>query len=111
MQASDHESLRKAMASRGVVRFAATLAGSPKDLEKAKAQWANIPRDTAITGIAKTLISTADLYSSKKLDLPKRGNALCSEAAEAIALLPEGKERKALEAKAKEELKKYKVAS
>jgi hypothetical protein len=111
MQAAAHESLRKAMGNRGIVRFTAAVAGSPTDPEKAKAQLASAPRDTVLTAIAKQLIAAADLYSPKKLDMPKRGNVLCTEAVEALALVPESKERKALEAKAKEALKKYKVAS
>jgi hypothetical protein len=111
MQPADHEVVRKAMATRGVVKFAAQLAGSPADLQKASAQFAQTERDTALKAVAKNLIASADLYCQKKLDLPKRGNALCNEALEAIALLPEGKERKELEAKAKAELKRHKIAS
>jgi hypothetical protein len=111
MQPADHEVVRKAMATRGVVNFAAQLAGSPADLQKASAQFAQTERNTALKAVAKNLIASADLYCQKKLDLPKRGNALCNEALEAIALLPEGKERKDLEAKAKAELKRHKIAS
>lgn len=111
MQPSDHEVLRKAMATRGVVRFASMIAGSPDDPAKAQAQLSSAPRDVVLTAVAKKLISVADLYCQKKLDLPKRGNALVTEAAEAAALLPQGKERKALEAKAKEELKRFKIAT
>jgi hypothetical protein len=111
MQKADHEVVRKAMATRGVVKFAALVAGSPGDLQKASAQFPNTDRDTVLKGVASSLISAADLYCQKKLDLPKRGNALCNEALEAIALLPEGKEKKALEAKARAELKRHKVSS
>ena len=80
------------MATRGVVKFAAQLAGSPDDLQKASAQFPGTERDTAVKAVAKSLISSADLYCQKKLDMPKRGNALCNEALEAIALLPQGKD-------------------
>jgi len=111
LQAADHEVARKKMAESGVVKFAALLAGSPADLPKAQAQFANPNRDTVLTGLATKLISTADLYCARKMDMPKRGNALCKQAEEAIALLPDSKEKKQLEAKAKEELKRHKVQS
>ena len=111
MQAADHEVLRKGMAARGIVKFASMLAGAPGDPAKARAQFAAPPRDAALTAVAKNLIGVADLYCQRKLDVPKRGNALCNEALEAIAMLPESKERKELEAKAREELKRFKIAS
>ena len=112
VQAADHDQLKHAMAARGVVRFAASVASSDGDVEKAKAQFATPPRDAAIPAVARTLINLADLYCNRKLDLPKRGNALCKEAAEAIALLPaDHKDRKVLDAKVKEELKRFVVKS
>ena len=57
----------------------------------------------------RDLIAAADLYAAKKLDMPKRGNALCKVAMETLALMPNGKERQQLETKAKEELKRFKV--
>ena len=111
MQGSDHEVARKQMAQTGVVRFAALLSGAPNDLAKAQAQFATASRDAVLTALATNLLGTADLYCQRKLDMPKRGNALCREAAEALALLPDSKEKKQLEAKAKEELKRFKVQS
>lgn len=109
MQGADHEVARKAMAQRGVARFAALIAGSPTDLEKARAQFAKPPRDAALAGFAGTLITVADLYCPRKLDLPRRGNALCKEALDAIAMMPEGKVKKELEGKAKKEMTRYKI--
>lgn len=111
MQAADHEVARKKMAEAGVVRFAALLAGAPTDVSKAQLQFAKPNRDTVLTGFATNLMSTADLYCQRKLDMPKRGNALCQAASTAIALLPDSKEKKQLESKAQQELKKYRVAS
>jgi hypothetical protein len=109
---ADHETLKKAMTTRGIVRFAGALAAADGDIEKAKAQFANPPHDVALAAVAKTLIGLADLYCNRKLDLPKRGNALCVEAEETIALLPAGsKERKQLETKVKSELKRFVVKS
>jgi hypothetical protein len=109
LQAADHEAGRQAAAQRGVVRFAAALAGAPNDPAKAAAQFANPPRDAVLAAIAQNLLSAADLYANKKLDMPRRGNALCKVAMETLALLPNGKERQQLETKAKEELKRFKV--
>ena len=109
VQAADHEVARKKMAEAGVVKFAALLAGSPNDVAKAQTQFASPNRDAVLTALATNLIDTADLYCQKKLDMPKRGNALCRAASAAIALLPDSKEKKQLEAKAKEELKRHKV--
>lgn len=109
MQPADHEVVRKAMAQRGVAKMAALIAGAPADLPKAQAQFAKPPKEAALTGFASTLITVADLYCPRKLDLPQRGNALCKEALEAIEMLPAGKEKKDLEARAKKELLRYKV--
>jgi hypothetical protein len=111
MQPAEHEMVRKAMATRGVIRFATRLAGAPDDPEKAKGLFAHAPRNAVLGGVATNLIAVADLYCQKKLDMPRRGNAICNEALETIALLPDGKEKKALESKAKAELKRHKVAS
>lgn len=111
MQSSDHEVARQKMAEAGVVKFAALLAGAPNDVAKGQAQFASINRDAALTGLATNLISTADLYCQKKLDIPKRGNALCQEASEALSLLPDSKDKKQLETKVKEELKRFKIES
>jgi hypothetical protein len=111
LQGADHELARKSMAQMGVVKFAAMAAGAPTDLAKAKTQFAGATRDQVLAAIASNLISASDLYSSKKMDIPKRGNALCKEAEEAIALMADSKEKKALDAKAKDGLKKFKVAS
>jgi hypothetical protein len=109
LQQADHDVLRRDMARRGVVKFAEALAGASGDSAKAQGQFANPPRDSALAAIANNLISVSDLYSQKKLDMPRRGNALCKEAMETLALLPDGKERKQIESKAKEELKRFKV--
>ena len=111
IQAADHEVLRKKMAEAGVVRFAALLAGSPNDVARAKDQFAKANRDSVLTALATNLVGTADLYCQRKLDMPKRGNALCREASEALALVPDSKEKKQLEAKVKEEIKRHKVES
>jgi len=111
MQAADHQVVRLKMAQRGVVRFAAALAGSPDELAKAQEQFAAANRDTVLKATAKNLVAVADLYSQKKLDIPKRGNALVQEAVEALSLLPDSKEKKDLDAAAKDALKKYKIQS
>jgi hypothetical protein len=110
VQNADHEAVKKAMATRGVVRLAGQMAAPDGDVEKAKAQFATPPRDVAIAAVAKSMIGLADLYCNRKLDNPKRGNALCKEAEEASALLPAAsKERKQLETKLKEEFKRFVV--
>ena len=111
MQAADHEVARKKMAEAGVVKFAALLAGSPADIEKARQQFTTSNRDAVLMGVATNLVSVADLYSQKKMDIPKRGNALCKEATEVLALVPDSKEKKALDTKTKDALKKFKVDS
>ncbi len=111
MQDADHQVLRQKMAERGVVKFAAALAGSPDDLAKAQQQLASAPKDVVLTAAAKSLITTAELYGQRKLDVPQRGNALVREAIQAISLLPDSKEKKELDKQAVEALKKYKVAS
>lgn len=108
---ADFDVLREAMVKRGVVKFAASLAGAPDSPEKAKAQWANPPHDAVVKAITTGLYTKADLYCQRKLDIPKRGNVLCQKALETLALLPDSKERKELEGKIKEELKRHRVES
>jgi hypothetical protein len=110
VQQADHDAAKAAMAKRGIVRFASSLASADGDAEKAKAQFAEPPREVAVAAVARNLIGLADLYCNRKLDMPRRGNALCKEAEEAIALLPpNSKERKQLETKLKEEMKRHVV--
>lgn len=110
VQTADHESVKRAMATRGVVRFASNLAAADGNLETAKAQFAAPPREVALPTMAKTLLDLADLYCNRKLDYPKKGNALCQEASEILELLPVGsKERKVLEVRLKNELKRFAI--
>lgn len=111
IQPADNDVLSTAQAQRGVVRFAAAIGGAPEDPAKAAAQFANPARDAFLMALAEGLYKKADLYSNRKLDMPKRGNVLCKEALEALSMLPDSKEKKALEAKVKDELKKHKVES
>jgi len=111
VQAADYAVAKTKMTQRGVVRYAAALAGSPDDLQKARTQFASPPHDAVLTATANTLIRLADLFGPKKLDYPQRGNALCKEALEAINLLPDSADKKKLEAKGKDELKRYKVSA
>jgi hypothetical protein len=111
MQSADYQVVREKMAQRGVVKFAAALAGSPDDTAKAQAQFASATRETVLMAAAKGLISTADLYGPKKLDVPQRGNALVKMAMEAISMVPDSKEKKELDKQAQEALKKYKIQS
>jgi hypothetical protein len=111
LQQADIDAAATAMLRRGVIRVASEMAGSPKDLSKAAAAFPSPPREVFLSALATTLYKSADLYCPRKLDIPRRGNALCQEALEAIALLPDGKDKKALEGKVKSELKRYKIAS
>ncbi|MDZ4799146.1 MAG: hypothetical protein SGI92_13355 [Bryobacteraceae bacterium] len=111
MQAADYQVVREKMAQRGVVKFAAALAGSAEDTAKAQTQFAASPRETVLTAAAKGLISTAELYGPKKLDVPQRGNALVKMAVDAISLVPDSKEKKEVDKQAQEALKKYKIQS
>jgi hypothetical protein len=112
VQAADHEAVRKAMATRGVVRFASNLGAADGDAQKAKTQFATPQRDVVLVAVSKNLMDLADLYSNRKMDMPRRGNALCTEAAEAIELLPAAsREKKELDARVKKELKRFVVKS
>jgi hypothetical protein len=109
--AADHQAARDKMVERGVIRFAAALAGPPGDLTKASEQFAAPPRDLCLTALAKGLLNASDLYDRKKLDVPQRGNILAREAAGVISLLPDSKEKKELDKQAQEALKKFRIAS
>jgi hypothetical protein len=110
VKSAEHDTVKRAMATRGVVKFASNLGAVDGNAETAKGQFAAPPREVAFPAMAKTLLDLADLYSSRKLDYPKKGNALCQEASQLLSLLPTGsKERKQLEARVKDELKRFAV--
>jgi hypothetical protein len=111
IQEADNAAASQAVAQRGVVKTAAALAGSPDDPSKAAASFQNPPHDAFYMALADALYRKADLYSNRKLDMPKRGNVLCKVALEALALVPESKDKKALETKIKDEMKKHKIIS
>jgi hypothetical protein len=106
----EHDTVKRAMATRGVVRFASNLAAVDGNAESAKSQFAAPPREVALPAMAKALLDLADLYGSRKLDYPKKGHALCQEASQLLSLLPaESKGRKQLEARLKDELKRFAI--
>jgi hypothetical protein len=111
VQEADNAAAVQAAVQRGVVKVASAMAGAPDDPAKAAASFANPPKDAFLMAVADGLYRKADLYCNRKLDMPKRGNVLCREALEALAMVPDSKEKKALEAKVKEEMKRHKVES
>jgi hypothetical protein len=107
LQPSDHEVLERAMLERGVVQVAADVAGAPGDLEKAKSQFREPPKEAFLLAMARVLHDSADLYSPNKLDEPRRLHVLCTEALSALAAVPAGPDRKQIEAKIRELMKKH----
>jgi hypothetical protein len=109
LQAADHGVLERAMLERGVVRLASQIAGAPGDVERARTQFKQPPRESFYKAMAQVLLDTADLYGPRKLDQPRRMHILCNEALEALAVTPESKDRKEIEAKVRDLMKKHPV--
>jgi hypothetical protein len=57
--------------------------------------------------MARVLHDSADLYGPNKLDEPRRMHVLCTEALSALASVPAGPDRKQIEAKIRELMKKH----
>jgi hypothetical protein len=107
LQASDHDVLERAMLERGVVQVASEAAGAPGNPEQAKAQFKQPPKEAFFLSMARVLHDSADLYGPNKLDEPRRMHVLCTEALSALASVPASADRKQIEAKIRELMKKH----
>jgi hypothetical protein len=107
LQPADHDVLERAMLERGVVQVASEVGGAPGDPEKAKAQFKQPSKASFMYAMAHVLYDTANLYAPKKLDEPKRMHILCNEALAALAAAPDSQDRKQIEAKIRDLLKKH----
>jgi hypothetical protein len=107
LQPSDHEVLERAMLERGVVQVAADVGGAPGDPEKAKGQFKQPAKDAFLLAMARVLHDSADLYGPNKFDEPRRMHVLCTEALSALATVPASADRKQIEAKIREMMKKH----
>jgi hypothetical protein len=115
IQDSERELLLTSMLQRGVLLSAGRAAGSPDDpaktLETLKSGEAQAPRPVFLTGVAKMLYDSSELFGSMKMDQPNRLRLLCQEASEALQGVPESKETKALTTKIQAALKKIKATT
>jgi hypothetical protein len=109
LQAADHDVLERAMLERGVVQVAAAIGGAPDDVEKAKAQFKQPETASFMHAMARVLFDTANLYAPRKLDEPKRMHMFCNEALAALAAAPDSQDRKQIEAKIRDLMKKYPI--
>lgn len=107
LQAADHDVLERAVLERAVVRIAADVAGAPGDPERARAQFKQPAKESFMHAMARVLYDTAELYGPRKLDEPRRMHVLCNEALVALAAVPESKDRKQIEAKIRDLMKKH----
>jgi hypothetical protein len=110
---AEADSLHKAMLERGLVLRACRAVGQKDDIAKAAAVYraGTVPRETFLLGMAQTMYEQSELFGPKKLDQPRRVSLLCTEALEALGLIPPTKETRALERRIQSTLKKMKVAS
>jgi hypothetical protein len=100
---SDAESLQNYLIQRGVISVANRLGGAEDDVSAAMDAFklGSMTRDKFLFAAANLLYDQTNLFGSGKLDQPKRMYVLCSEALEALALIPATRETKALEIKIK----------
>lgn len=104
------EKVARETLQRNVIQVASQVAGSPKDLDKAKAVFSGaetqIPRAQFVLAIASALYDISDLFTPTKLDEPDKLKLICEEALEALGTIPQSKERKDLTDKLQKQLKK-----
>jgi hypothetical protein len=71
-----------------------------------KAGTTQVPRNTFLMAMTRSLFEESQLYASTKLDQPQKMQILCERAQQAIKMLPESKETKELSAKIEKAMKK-----
>jgi hypothetical protein len=70
---------------------------------------AKVPRAAFVMAMGNSLYEQSQLYSRQKLDEPAKQKIFCGRALEALKMLPESKETKALNTKIEASLKKAKL--
>jgi hypothetical protein len=91
------------MLEKSVTLAACGAVGAAKDSPKAQAAFqagrSQVPREVFVLAMANNLYDLAQLFGSKKLDLPRRVEFFAGEAKDALKLVKESKDSKALSAK------------
>jgi hypothetical protein len=110
LQQSEVDKATREMLQRGVVLMFSRAAGFPKDVEKARAAFkpedTPLARDPFLLAVAGALFEISDLFDAKKMDEPDKTKILCEQALEALAVLPQSKDKKDLTDKIQKALKK-----
>lgn len=110
LQQTEVEKSTQEMLTRGVVLMACRAAGSPQDVEKARAAFkpedTSVPRDQFLLAVSGALHEISELFDSKKLDEPDKLRMFGEQALEGLADLPQSKEKKDLTDKIQKALKK-----
>jgi hypothetical protein len=107
MQASDYDVLEKSMLERAVVQVATEVGGAPGDPQKAQDQFKEPSKQAFMQAMARMLYDTASLYGPRKLDEPRRMHVFLNEALNALISVPEGSDKKQIEAKIRDLMKKH----
>jgi hypothetical protein len=112
LQEAEAGTLETAMLERGTVKTVCKLSGNPDDPAKSfdlfKTQPVQVNREVFLAAAAKMLFDESAIFGPNKIDQPLRLKALCDEALEALAAIPETNDTKALADKIQETLKKQK---
>jgi hypothetical protein len=91
------------MLEKSVALAACGAVGAAKDAAKAQAAFqagrSEVPREVFVLAMANNLYDLAQLFGSKKLDLPQRVEFFAGEGVDALKQLKESKDTKALSAK------------
>lgn len=110
---AEMEKITKEMIQRGVLQFVCRAAGSPKDIEKARAAFAGeentLPNGQFLLATAQALYEISDLYTPKKMDEPDKQKIFCDLAVKALEGAPASKEKKDLDGKLQAALKKIRT--
>lgn len=112
-QDSELEGGQKASLQKGVIEVACRMVGAADDSAKAiglfKQPPVKVPRATFMMAVARTLHDQSAMFGPKQLDEPQRAKMLCTEAQEALKVVPASKETKELQIKLDKTMKPLKT--
>lgn len=95
---ADIEALARRVQARNVILTVADAVGATGDAAKAKELLRlgtmEVPKTQFMLAMAKALNKQADLHGKRKLDQPDKAKFLLAQAQQALAAVPEGKEKK-----------------
>src|SRR5262249_51175631 len=113
LSAAEIETAQKRVLERAILLAISRAVGAPDDPAKAhellKGGDAKVARAAFVMAMGNTLYEQSQLYSRQKLDEPSKQKIFCGRALDALKMLPEPKETKALNPKIEASLKRARL--